>query len=236
MNKTAIRIMNDYVDFNKNRPDGIYLWIDKNNIYQQYAMIVGPAATPYFGGFYFFDIKFPSDYPENPPTVMMLTINNKVRFNPNLYENGKVCLSILGTWSGPSWKSIMNIRLVLNSIISLMGENPITNEPGFENIKPDDIASIQYNTYLLYYNYQVAIMDVMDGQYKAMSLLFEKEIDMEFKKNREKLYNDLLSYETIYGIQPIDKQIYFMHKETIDFSVLVERFKKLFPISPISTS
>jgi hypothetical protein len=26
-----------------------------------------------------------------------------VRFNPNLYINGKVCLSLLGTWSGPSW-------------------------------------------------------------------------------------------------------------------------------------
>ena len=24
-----------------------------------------------------------------------------MRFNPNLYQNGKVCLSILGTWSGP---------------------------------------------------------------------------------------------------------------------------------------
>ena len=25
----------------------------------------------------------------------------KVRFNPNLYNDGKVCLSILGTWAGP---------------------------------------------------------------------------------------------------------------------------------------
>lgn len=26
-----------------------------------------------------------------------------VRFNPNLYVCGKVCLSLLGTWSGPAW-------------------------------------------------------------------------------------------------------------------------------------
>jgi hypothetical protein len=27
----------------------------------------------------------------------------QVRFNPNLYSDGKVCLSLLGTWSGPGW-------------------------------------------------------------------------------------------------------------------------------------
>ena len=54
MNKTNIRIMNDYIDFNKNKPDGIYLWIDKQNIYQQYALIIGPSNTPYFGGYFFF--------------------------------------------------------------------------------------------------------------------------------------------------------------------------------------
>jgi hypothetical protein len=25
------------------------------------------------------------------------------RLNPNLYHDGKVCLSLLGTWSGPGW-------------------------------------------------------------------------------------------------------------------------------------
>ena len=125
MNKVAIRVMNDYVDFNKNKQDGIYLWIDKTNIFQQYALIIGPENTPYFGGFYFFNIKFPDNYPDKPPEVKLMTINGKVRFNPNLYQCGKVCLSILGTWSGPSWKPIMNIRLVLNSIRSLMGEYPI---------------------------------------------------------------------------------------------------------------
>ena len=140
MNKTTIRIMNDYIDFNKNKPDGIYLWIDKENIYQQYALIIGPQNTPYFGGYFIFDIKFPTNYPEKPPEIKMLTINNKVRFNPNLYQCGKVCLSILGTWAGPNWKPIMNIRLVLTSIVSLMGEYPIQNEPGFENTKPDHIS------------------------------------------------------------------------------------------------
>lgn len=219
--------MNDYVDFNKNKPDGIYLWIDKTNIFQQYALIMGPENTPYFGGNFFFNIKFPQNYPEKPPEVTLMTINNIVRFNPNLYEAGKVCLSILGTWSGPSWKPIMNIRLVLNSIRSLMGEYPIQNEPGFENVKPDDMSSIQYNIYLIYYNYSIAIIDVLEGKYANVFKLFENDVMTEFKKNYKKLENDLLSYNQIYGKMPIEQHIYFMKKESLDFKLLVNGFNKL---------
>jgi ubiquitin-protein ligase len=227
MNTTTIRVMNDYVDFNKEKPDGIYLWIDKTNIFQQYALIIGPTNTPYFGGYFFFDIKYPSDYPKNPPTVNLLTINNKVRFNPNLYEGGKVCLSILGTWTGPSWKPIMNIRLVLNSIRSLMGEYPIQNEPGFENTKPENISSVEYNLSLIYHTYSLAICDVLDKKFQFVSQYFEKEIISEFITNKKKLEEDLLSYQQIYGKVPVDKQIYFMRKEILDFNTLVEKFNKI---------
>ena len=158
----------------------------------------------------------------------MLTINNKVRFNPNLYQCGKVCLSILGTWTGPNWKPIMNIRLVLTSIISLMGEYPIQNEPGFENTKPDHISSIEYNLYLIYYTYSIAIIDVLNEKYKKWSNYFKDEIKLEFNKNYNKLKDDLLSYQQIHGRVPISKQIYFMEKEEIlDFNVLLENFNKI---------
>jgi len=227
MNKTNIRIMNDYIDFNKNKPDGIYLWIDKENIYQQYALIIGPPNTPYFGGYFFFDIKFPNNYPEKPPEIKMLTINNKVRFNPNLYQCGKVCLSILGTWAGPNWKPIMNIRLVLTSIVSLMGEYPIQNEPGFENVKPDHISSIEYNLYLIYHTYSIPIIDVLNEKYKKWSNYFKDEIKLEYDKNYNKLKDDLLSYQQIHGRVPVSKQIYFMENEILDFNNLLDRFNKI---------
>ena len=227
MNRTTIRIMNDYIDFNKNKPDGIYLWIDRENIYQQYALIIGPPNTPYFGGYFFFDIKFPTNYPDKPPELKMLTINNKVRFNPNLYQCGKVCLSILGTWAGPNWKSIMHIRLVLTSIISLMGEYPIQNEPGFENIKPDHISSIEYNLYLIYHTYSIAIIDVLNGKYQKWSNYFKDEIKLEYDKNFNKLKDDLLSYQQIHERVPISKQIYFMEEEILDFNILLENFNKI---------
>jgi len=226
MNKVAIRVMNDYVDFNKIKPDGIYLWIDKTNIFQQYALIIGPENTPYFGGFYFFDIKYPKNYPEKPPQVKLMTVDGKVRFNPNLYQCGKVCLSILGTWAGPVWKPIMNIRLVLNSIRSLMGEYPIQNEPGFEKTKPEHLLSIEYNLYLIYHNYLIAIVDVLNNKYSNVSKLFEKEINDEFKKNLTKLENDLLSYQQIHGKVPVTKRVYFMEDMMLDFNTLVDKFNK----------
>lgn len=219
--------MNDYVDFNKIKPDGIYLWIDKTNIFQQYALIVGPENTPYFGGFYFFNIKYPDNYPEQPPEVKLMTINGKVRFNPNLYQCGKVCLSILGTWNGPSWKPIMNIRLVLNSIRSLMGEYPIQNEPGFEKTKPEYFSSIEYNLYLIFHNLEIAIIDVLNDKFKNVSSLFDQEIKAEFKKNLEKIQNDLLSYQQIHGKVPVTKQIYFMEEKMLDFNTLVDKFNNI---------
>ena len=48
-----------------------------------------------------FDVYFPASYPTIPPLVVMTTTGGgTVRFNPNLYADGKVCLSLLGTWHG----------------------------------------------------------------------------------------------------------------------------------------
>ncbi len=65
------------------------------------VMITGPDESPYANGCFFFDVCLPSEYPKVTPLVQFLTTGGgKIRFNPNLYNCGKVCLSLLGTWSG----------------------------------------------------------------------------------------------------------------------------------------
>ena len=60
-----------------------------------------PGPTPYSGGVYAFDMYVPNDYPQTNPKVQLLTTGGgRVRFGPNLYACGKVCLSLLGTWEG----------------------------------------------------------------------------------------------------------------------------------------
>ena len=101
------------------------------------ALIIGPEGSPYENGCFEFDIWLPPDYPNSPPKVnLMTTGHGAVRFNPNLYNCGKVCLSLLGTWSGPGWDPVRSTLLqVLISIQSLiMVDQPFFNEPGFQNM------------------------------------------------------------------------------------------------------
>jgi ubiquitin-protein ligase len=222
-NKTIMRIVQDIYDFNKNKPEGIYLSIDKKNLMNHHALIIGPKDTPYFGGFFFFEIIYPENYPTNSPQVTLLTIEKNVRFNPNLYECGKVCLSILGTWSGPAWSPVMNIRLILQSIQSLLCSFPIQNEPGFENTKENEITSMEYNQYLIYNTYRIAIIEVLKNKFNVSSL-FKKEIEKEFNNNKSKLTNDLLSYKQIFGNSTVESRIYFMKKTKLNFISLIEEF------------
>ena len=79
-------------------------------------------------------MTFPDKYLSKPTRVTFMTISQgMVRFNPNLYANGKVCLSILGTWVGPYRSPVHTIGTVLLSILSLMNVCPYRNEPGFES-------------------------------------------------------------------------------------------------------
>ena len=144
MEKNAIkRIINkDIKEFNSNNLNslGIYIEFNETNFLEAKAMIIGPKDSLYEGGFLFFNINFPKNYPYSPPDITYVS-RNKVRIHPNIYIGsgtngfGKVCLSILGTWSGPRWTSIMDITTVLLTVQSLLDNNPLHHEPGQENNK-----------------------------------------------------------------------------------------------------
>ncbi|XP_077590037.1 ubiquitin-conjugating enzyme E2 Z isoform X4 [Stigmatopora nigra] len=130
---TILRIKRDIMSIYKEPPPGMFIVPDPQDMTKIHALITGPFDTPYEGGFFLFLFRCPPDYPIHPPRVKLITTGqNTVRFNPNFYRNGKVCLSILGTWTGPAWSPAQSISSVLISIQSLMTEKPYHNEPGFE--------------------------------------------------------------------------------------------------------
>ena len=181
------RIKNDMKIIRTSNLDeqNIYVSFDEANIYNAKALIIGPYIenSPYQGGFYLFDITFPTNYPLSPPKVEFKTTNNCVRFNPNLYKCGKVCLSILNTWSGPGWTSAQNLMSVLLSIQSLLHDNPIQNEPGWEN--ENGIKSKNYNILLAYYNIKVAVIQMVNNIPEGFEI-FSDLIKDYLKKNKEK--------------------------------------------------
>jgi len=76
----------------------VFLRIDEDRMDLMQAIITGPIDTPYSGGCFTFHIFFPDTYPNSPPLVNLETTGGgTIRFNPNLYNCGKVCLSLLGT-------------------------------------------------------------------------------------------------------------------------------------------
>eukprot|EP01087_Luapelamoeba_hula_P024322 TRINITY_DN921_c1_g1_i1.p1 TRINITY_DN921_c1_g1~~TRINITY_DN921_c1_g1_i1.p1 ORF type:complete len:913 (-),score=180.52 TRINITY_DN921_c1_g1_i1:35-2773(-) len=135
---------------------------DENDITSVQALIIGVEGTPYAHGFFHFDMIFPHNYPWAPPKVQIMTTDsNQVRFNPNLYSCGKVCLSILGTWSGPSWTEIQTMNSTLLSIQSLMNDKPYHNEPGHETENHvGDIAN--YNACIEHETLRVAVCGMLE--------------------------------------------------------------------------
>merc|ERR1712013_673612 len=56
------------------------------------VLIEGPGETPYEGGFFNAILEFPEDFPQKPPVMKFTTPNF---WHPNVYKDGKVCISIL---------------------------------------------------------------------------------------------------------------------------------------------
>ncbi|KAG7096985.1 hypothetical protein E1B28_004380 [Marasmius oreades] len=112
----------------------IFLRVDETRVDIIKALITGPEGTPYYNGCYLFDIFLGPSYNQAPPSVKYMTTNGgKFRFNPNLYADGKVCLSLLGTWSGPGWvpgkSTLLQVLISIQSMI--LCDEPYLNEPGW---------------------------------------------------------------------------------------------------------
>ncbi|KAL5203329.1 hypothetical protein ABZP36_014281 [Zizania latifolia] len=145
------RIQHDWKLLEKDLPASIYVRVSENRMDLLRAVIIGPPGTPYHDGLFFFDAQFTSTYPATPPVVHYHS--GGLRLNPNLYECGKVCLSLLGTWAGSGcekWNSAhSNMLQVLISIQALvLNEKPYFNEPGYENYANTDSgqkSAMEYN-------------------------------------------------------------------------------------------
>lgn len=168
--ETIQRLLKDVKNIIKNplTDNGIYYRHDEEDMLKGYALIIGPEDTPYFGGYYFFEFKFPCDYPHSPPKVIFCTNGENIRFNPNLYVCGKVCVSLLNTWRGDQWTSCQTISTVLLTLCSLLCNNPLLNEPGV-NINHKDVFN--YNEIIEFSNLNIAVCDIVNKK----SSVFLKE-------------------------------------------------------------
>lgn len=185
--KTSHRIMNDIMECVNAEAYRIFVIPDSENVLVAHAVIVGPENTPYEGGFFYFFVKFPTNYPISPPRVkLMNTDQNAVRFNPNFYKNGMICLSILGTYSGPGWSPLNTLFSVLLSIQSLMNANPFNNAPDLRvGRESEEYTPKKYNHYIRYETMRVAVINFMkvdNVDTKHMPILMREKINKIFRQ------------------------------------------------------
>jgi len=224
--ETINRLIKDVRQMIKNplTDNGIYYIHDDEDMLKGYAMIVGPEDTPYFGGYYFFEFHFTSDYPYSPPKVVFYTNNGSVRFNPNLYVNGKVCLSLLNTWKGESWSSCQTISSILLVLCTTLCKNPMLNEPGI-TIKHVECST--YNSIIEYSNLNIAMCDMINkktGIFPMQFVAFYPYMLEHFRKN----YDIILKFveSKIKDAFVLETRIYNM-KELIDYNSLHAKLIKL---------
>ncbi|KAL1417511.1 hypothetical protein MTO96_000608 [Rhipicephalus appendiculatus] len=185
-----LRIKKDIADFNAKPPAGLFIAPEEGDITKIHALVVGPSGTPYEGGFFQFYMKFPSAYPISPPRVRIMTTDaGRVRFNPNLYACGKVCLSILGTWAGPPWSPAQGLESVLISVQSLMNEKPYHNEPAFEYQERVPGEADRYSECIRHETIRVAVCDQVEAALKESPdcpAVFREQILKSFSESFDK--------------------------------------------------
>lgn len=126
--------MKQLQDLSKNPIEGFSAGLkDDSNPFEWEIFIIGPPETPYEGGFFRALMVFPSDYPNLPPSLTFIT----EFWHPNVYPDGKVCISILHPPGEDSfgyesaserWLPIHTVESILVSVISMLA-NPNTDSP-----------------------------------------------------------------------------------------------------------
>tara|TARA_Y100001935_G_C17301956_1_gene509819 strand:- start:1037 stop:1744 length:708 start_codon:yes stop_codon:yes gene_type:complete len=208
---------------------GIYVKFDEENMLKATAMITGPKDSLYEYGFLFFNITFPKNYPYAPPDVSYISRNN-VRIHPNLYVGrhssgfGKVCLSILGTWSGPKWTSIMDVTTVLLTIQSLLDNNPLHHEPGQE--KNNTNTNSLYNDIIKYESLNTLLLkNYMETE--GIILDFKEDMEKEINKiGKIKLIDYIKDFCSKNNDLTVTMPIYRINTK-LSYSTLFKNIEKL---------
>ena len=128
MEATALkRLKKERIDWRAEHPPGFYARLKKNkdgthDYFNWECGIPGPKGTPWEGGLYKINLKFPEDYPVLPPKCVF----EKKLFHPNVYPSGAVCLSIIN--DEEDWRAGLKVKDILLGIQDLLA-NPNTKSP-----------------------------------------------------------------------------------------------------------
>ena len=128
MSATAIKRLNKELRQLNESPSELFTigLVNEDDLFTWCGIIFGPSDTIYEGGMFRFEMKFPSKFPIEPPSFRFL---NSV-FHPNVYSDGRVCISILNKGedqfgyeaTDERWTPVRSIESILISICSIIAD------------------------------------------------------------------------------------------------------------------
>lgn len=139
----------------RNRKTDIAFFKDEDLLHFT-AYVKGPDDSLYRHKLVKLKFDIPINYPFVPPKVTFVQHKGQ-RIHPNLYVDGKVCLSILGTWPGEPWAFGMTCDSVLITIRSLLDNQPYCHEPN----QRDNPA---FNKYVRYTTWRWLLLDYLQHE------------------------------------------------------------------------
>lgn len=213
--KAAIRLASEVKEACKN--PNIHVDIVNENLTHLKALVIGPDDTPFQGGFFIFDIYPRENFPMDPHVVYHQTTQSRI--HPNLYAapNGKVCLSILGTWGQYEWSPLYSLQAVLVTIQGLIDNNPITNEPGHEKTKESSKDAKDYALATRMIKLRDCVIESMGR--KDISDEMKDKMNKYFVKNQDKYVEEVLAL-------PSEEVAYFHGGIKVKKNVLLAKFMK----------
>ncbi|KAL9088370.1 MAG: hypothetical protein Q9159_003144 [Coniocarpon cinnabarinum] len=235
------RIQKEHSILRSSLPSGIFVRTWESSLHLLRILILGPLETPYEYAPFLIDVFLGESYPMRPPQLFFHSWTKgtgpvnpvSIQFDcltkiemtcadfdmENLYENGKICLSLLGTWSGndPSetWRPQATLLQVLVSLLGLvLVRDPYYNEAGFEAREGSREYRIPSAAYA-----ERSFLKSRDFILHALNppvAGFEAELEVLFL--RETHYSPLLLLRAIYDAIVVIKNARSYTKDTVQKS------------------
>ncbi|EGD77859.1 ubiquitin carrier protein [Salpingoeca rosetta] len=124
----ALLLQRQLKELQKNPVDGFSAGLKDDNIFHWEVMIMPQEGSPYNGAMFCAELVFPKDYPSNPPKMRFVKV---IPWHPNVYEDGRVCISILHPPgddeygyedASERWLPVHTVTTILLSVTSMLAD------------------------------------------------------------------------------------------------------------------
>ncbi|XP_052074153.1 uncharacterized protein LOC127712031 isoform X1 [Mytilus californianus] len=131
------RLNRELLDISTNPPPGISAGPINDDMLNWQGIISGPDRSPYAGGLFYVEIRFPEDYPFKPPKVNFTT---KI-YHLNIYVTGSICEYHMGL----QWSPAVTISKILLNISALLTSPNLDCRLNGEAANLYELDRIKYN-------------------------------------------------------------------------------------------